>query len=330
MQYKRNTMLNHLLQFTCEYKETIWGGHQILPYKGEAVSEALIGESWELCGLEGHVSRVIGGIYDGMPLNELIAQEKEALVGEAVWNQYGTKFPLLVKFIDAAAPLSVQVHPDDELSMKRHGNMGKNEMWYIVRPTCSGASLLNGFSHSITPEEYQARVADNTLEEVLQKYEVHQGDIFYLPSGRVHSIGKGCLICEIQQSCDITYRIYDYGRVDAQGKQRELHVDLALEAIDFTPTPIIEQHEKPLNQKSELVRTSKFTTSVLPLSQSITLDYSAMDSFVILVCTDGACTVRTAREEVTLHRGHTLLIAAACNEVKVEPLKSATLLESYI
>ena len=322
-------MKNNLFRFTDIFKETLWGGRRILPYKGFAVDKTLIGESWELSGIPGSESVVQGGAYDGLTLTQLVEEGGAALVGGENYARFGAKFPLLVKFIDAAQPLSVQVHPNDELALRRHGCPGKTEMWYVV-DAAPGAYLLDGFSRRVTPDEYAARVADQTLPEVLRRYEVRPGDVYYLPAGRVHSIGAGCFICEIQQSSDVTYRIYDFGRTDSQGRPRQLHVEEAKEAIDYAVVPPEERRPVAEDEPVELVRSPFFTTSAYRLTEPMECDYSELDSFVILICTEGTCRVACGGESVTLMAGHTLLVAAEAEGVTLTPEGRATVLESYV
>ncbi len=323
------SMKNKLFRFTDLFKETLWGGHRILPFKGLEADDRLIGESWELSGIPGDESVVQGGAYDGMTLTQLVEEGGSALLGEENFSRFGTRFPLLVKFIDAAQPLSVQVHPDDELAEKRHHCPGKTEMWYIV-DGAEGAYLLDGFSRQVTPDEYAARVADNTLPEVLRRYEVCPGDVYYLPAGRVHSIGTGCFICEIQQSSDVTYRIYDFGRTDSEGRPRQLHVEEAKDAIDYSVTEPEVRCDIEENVPVELVKSSFFTTGVYRLTEPMTCDYSELDSFVILICTEGTCRVSCAGEETVLTAGHTLLVSAEAESVTLVPEGAATVLESYV
>ena len=209
------------LKFQPILKSTIWGGEKIIPFKHLDCQQAQVGESWEISDIPGDESVVANGADAGKNLTQMVNEYKGALVGEANYTRFNGKFPLLIKFIDAAQPLSVQVHPDDELAQRRHGCPGKTEMWYVV-DGAPGAYLLDGFSRQVTADEYAARVADQTLPEVLRRYDVRPGDVYYLPAGRVHSIGTGCFICEIQQSSDVTYRIYDFGRVDSEGRPRQL------------------------------------------------------------------------------------------------------------
>lgn len=322
-------MENKLFLFTDIFKETIWGGHRILPFKGLPADGRLIGESWELSGIPGHESRVKGGAYDGLTLTGLAECGKEALLGKDNYERFGTKFPLLVKFIDASQPLSVQVHPDDRLAQLRHGCPGKTEMWYVAG--CEpGAYLLDGFNREVTPDEYASRVADCTLSDVLRRYDVRRGDVFYLPAGRVHSIGSGCFICEIQQSSDVTYRIYDFGRTDSEGNPRQLHVEEARDAIDYASTEPEKHPEVDLNTPVTLVQSPFFTTGIYRLTEPMTCDYGELDSFVILVCTAGTCRVTCGDESCLLTAGHTLLVAAEARDVILDPDGEAEILESYV
>lgn len=322
-------MKSKLLRFTDIYKETIWGGQKILPFKGLPGDGRNIGESWEISGVPGDESIVADGEYSGLTLTELLEQEKGALVGEENYRRYGNKFPLLVKFIDACQPLSVQVHPNDELAMARHRSMGKTEMWYIV--DCDeNATLYDGFNRDITEAEYVKRVEEQTLPEVLQCYNVSKGDVFYLPAGRVHSIGKGCFICEIQQSSDLTYRIYDFGRLDANGRPRQLHIEQAKEAIDFSYSDNGETPKVVLNEPTTLVEAPYFTTGLYRLTEPMSCDYSELDSFVILICTSGSCRVICKDEEVILNAGHSLLVAAEAEGVMLLPDGKCDILETYV
>lgn len=300
-----------------------------MPFKGMPADGRAIGESWEISGVAGHESVVSGGPDKGLTLGALCAREGAVLLGEDNWKRFGTTFPLLIKFIDAAQPLSVQVHPDDKTAQERHHCPGKTEMWYMV-DTASEAYILDGFSHEITPDEYAGRVADQTLPDVLRRIDVRPGDVFFLPPGRVHSIGPGCFICEIQETSDITYRIYDFGRTDSQGRQRQLHINEARDVISYAvsepdKTPVVKDNE-PLT----VVSCPHFTTSVYRLTEPICCDYSDLDSFVVLVCTSGTCEVRCDGETVTLRAGHTVLVSAAAGQVTLEPSASATLLECYV
>mgnify|MGYP000215868896 CR=1 FL=1 len=225
-------------------KSTIWGGEKIVPYKQIASDQKQVGESWELSGVKGNESVVAEGPEAGTTLPQLIARHGAALLGKANFERFGEEFPLLIKFIDAQQDLSIQVHPNDELAEQRHHSKGKTEMWYVV-DTAEGAHLRSGFSKQVTPEEYAASVEDNTITDILADYAIRPGDVFFLPAGRVHSIGAGAFIAEIQQTSDITYRIYDFNRRDANGNTRELHTELAKEAIDYTVLPDYRTHYTP-------------------------------------------------------------------------------------
>ena len=222
------------LKFKPILKTLVWGGEKIAPFKGIKTDMHNIGESWELSGVKGNESVVANGPLTGKTITELIGEYKGELVGKTNYEKTGTEFPLLIKFIDARQDLSIQVHPDDELAARRHnGSKGKTEMWYVVKAD-KDAHLMSGLKQAITPEEYVARVAGNTITDVLHDYNVSPGDVFFLPAGRIHSIGAGSFIAEIQQTSDITYRIYDFGRLGLDGKPRELHTELAKDAIDYS------------------------------------------------------------------------------------------------
>lgn len=322
-------MQNKLFRFSDIFKETIWGGKRILPYKGLTADDRQIGESWELSGIADHESIVVGGAYDGLTLPALIDKGGAQLLGKSNYCHFGNNFPLLVKFIDATQALSVQVHPNDALARRRHGCPGKTEMWYVVDGT-PDAYLLSGFNRIMTQNEYAARVADNTLADVLRRYDVKAGDVYFLPAGQVHSIGAGCFICEIQQSSDITYRIYDFGRRDAQGKTRQLHVKEAMDAINFDFLPPELHFDIKDNQPNEIVQCTHFTTNAFRLTQPIERSYLGLDSFVILVCTKGKCHVSCGEESLELAEGHTLLVAAEAQSIKLTPDPQTHLLEAYV
>ena len=272
-------------------KSTIWGGEKIVPYKHIASDQKQVGESWELSGVKGNESVVAGGPEAGTTLPGLIARHGAALLGKANAARFGQEFPLLIKFIDARQDLSIQVHPNDALAWERHKSKGKTEMWYVVDAD-KGARLRSGFAKQVTPAQYEASVADNTITDLLAEYEIHPGDLFFLPAGRVHSIGAGAFIAEIQQTSDITYRIYDFNRKDADGNTRELHTELAKGAIDYTVLPDYRTHyQKAQDREVELVSCPYFTTSLYDLTEAQTIDYSALDSFVVVICVEGKGTL---------------------------------------
>ena len=319
------------LRFTPQLKSLIWGGEKIAPYKGIRTGGRYIGESWELSGVAGNESVVAEGEYAGRTLPELIARFRGELVGEAVYERHGTEFPLLVKFIDARQDLSIQVHPDDQLAWTRHKSNGKTEMWYVVAAD-EGAHLKSGFSQQLTPAEYERMVADHTLTDALCDYPVIAGDLFFLPAGRVHAICAGTFVAEIQQTSDITYRIYDYGRTGADGKPRELHTELAKDAIDYTVLPDYRSHYVAgKNREVPLVSCPYFVTSLYDLDRAFVRDLSELDSFLIVMCLEGnGVLCDDEGDEVPLRRGETLLVPASTRSVQFVPDPSLKLLTSHL
>ena len=322
-----------LYPFTFEpiLKKIIWGGSDICPFKGISPVQEGIGESWELSHVEGNYSVVANGELKGQSLDDLIRTYGKQLLGEHVMEQFATTFPLLIKFIDARDNLSIQVHPDDELAKKRHNSFGKTEMWYVVKAT-PDAALYSGFSQQIDAEEYVKRVENNTIMDVLQRYNVHEGDVFFLPAGRVHAIGSGCFIAEIQQTSNITYRIYDYNRKDANGKGRELHTELAKDAIDYTLYPDYRTHYKAhTNATVQLADCKYFTTNLIDLDTIMVRDFSQLDSFVVYICMEGRATLRDNKgNEILVHQGQTVLIPADTDVVTISPVPGAKFMETYI
>lgn len=312
-------------------KKVIWGGSEICHFKKIAPIQEGIGESWEISGVRGNISRISNGHLAGTSLEELLSMRGEELVGEKVYHKFGNTFPLLIKFIDARDDLSIQVHPDDELGKKRHNSFGKTEMWYVIK-AAPGAYLYSGFKESITPEEYPETVKNNTFMDKLMKYEVKDGDVFYLPAGRVHAIGTGCFIAEIQQTSDITYRIYDYNRKDAAGNTRELHTELAKDAIDFKVYDTYRtEYERSINHPVKLVTSPYFTTHLLEMNAQIDRDYSTLESFVIYICMEGHCTLKDDKgNEETLRQGESILIPATTKSVTIIPNEPCKLLETYV
>lgn len=319
------------LKFRPILKPLLWGGDKIASYKGIATDLRHIGESWELSGVQGAESVVCGGDYDGYKLSELIAELKETLVGRSVYRRFGTEFPLLVKFIDARQDLSIQVHPNDTLSRLRHGKNGKTEMWYVVDAD-KGAHLRSGFSQQVSPEEYERRIADHTLTEVLRDYKVSAGDLFFLPAGRVHAICAGTFIAEIQQTSDVTYRIYDYGRTDSDGRPRELHTELAKDAIDYTFLPDYRAHyPKGRDREVMLVSCPYFVTSLYDLGMPHSINLFGVDSFLIVMGIGGKGVIFDDEgNETSLRQGETLLVPAATRSLRIEPEGSLKILTSRI
>ena len=313
-------------------KSLIWGGEKIAPYKGIATDQRNIGESWELSGVKDNESVVAEGPEAGTSLPELIARHGAALLGKANYGRFGEEFPLLIKFIDARQDLSIQVHPNDELAWERHKSKGKTEMWYVIDNAGGKAHLRSGLSKKITPDEYAAMIADNTICDALADYAVQPGDVFFLPAGRIHSIGAGCFIAEIQQTSNVTYRIYDFNRKDKNGNTRELHTELSKDAIDYSVEEDYRTHYTPKqNESVELVTCPYFTTSVYDLTENMTIDYSELDSFVIYICMEGTCTVTDGDgNSLELQAGESILFPATTKEVKVTVEGHVKFLETYV
>ena len=319
------------LKFQPILKSIIWGGNDISKFKNLESIEDGIGESWEISAVEDSISVVKNGELEGKPLDELINEAKGQLVGEKIYAKFGSKFPLLIKFIDAQDDLSIQVHPNDELAKKRHNSFGKTEMWYVVKAK-PDAFIISGFKDKITPEQYLEKVEDNTFTDALQKHLVKEGDVYYLPAGRVHAIGSGCFIAEIQQTSDITYRIYDYNRKDAQGKGRELHTELAKDAIDYTVYDSYEtEYKTEKNKLVELVSCEYFTTNLLYLDKQFEQDISDIDSFIVYMCLEGNCTlVDDKQNKITIEQGETILIPASAKQIIISPTSKTKLLQTYV
>ena len=306
-------------KFTPILKNTIWGGTKIAPFKNIQTSLRKIGESWEISGVKENETVVSEGPDAGRKLNELVAEQRERLVGKANFERFGTEFPLLVKFIDARDDLSIQVHPTDGIARRQGRERGKTEMWYLM-PSEPEATLLCGLNRQITPDEYKRMVAEKTITEAISRYPVGEGDCFFLPAGRIHAIGSGCFLAEIQQTSDVTYRIYDFDRHDDLGRPRELHTELAAESIDYAVLPDYQTHYTPAkNRRVELVRCPYFTTAVYDLDQPTELDYTTLDSFVILIGLGGAAIITEPDgTHFVLRAGETVLLPATATTLKVE------------
>lgn len=320
------------LKFTPIYKDKIWGGNKIKTVLNKDFGNLPnCGESWELSGVEGNVSVASNGYLAGNSLEELIEVYMGDLVGDQIYETYGTEFPLLIKFIDANDDLSIQVHPDDEMAAERHNSYGKTEMWYVMQAD-KGAKLQSGFNQPVDQEKYLEKLEKVELTDILNFEEVTAGDVFFIPAGRVHAIGKGILLAEIQQTSDITYRIYDYDRRDDKGNTRELHTDLAVDAIDYTLFPEYKsKYEVKPNKSVELASCQYFTTNVLELTEVVDKDYNKLDSFVIYICMEGELVVETENATELIQMGETILIPASIENVHLKPITtSAKLLEVYI
>lgn len=327
-------MMNQLypLKFTPLYKERIWGGGRMHAYLNKPVCEnGRCGESWELSGVEGHISVVSNGFLEGNDLEELIEIYMGDLVGDRVYEQFGLEFPLLIKFIDALDDLSIQVHPGDKLARERHNAYGKTEMWYVLHAD-PGARLISGFNQPLERDKYLRYLESGRLPELLHSEEVKAGDVFHIPAGRVHAIGKGIILAEIQQTSDITYRIYDYDRTDGDGKPRELHTSLALDAIDFTVEKEYKTHYHAVrNKTAEIVASPYFCTNIIEFDQTVHKDISHIDSFVIYICVDGEYEIIWEEGTEAVRKGETILVPASLVEYHLRPTSPLTkLLEVHI
>lgn len=311
----------NIFKFQPLLKSTLWGGERIIPFKHLNDNMENVGESWEISGVKNNETIVSEGQYKGKKLNDLVAELKEKLVGKECYKRYGDEFPLLIKFIDARQDLSIQVHPTDEIAKKQGRERGKTEMWYLM-DSAPGAKLYSGLKKKITPEEYKKMVEDDTICDALAQYAVKEGDVFFLPAGRIHAIGAGCFLAEIQQTSDVTWRIYDFKRKDKNGNYRELHTQQASEAIDYAVYDNYRTEYTPVqNQRQEVVKCQYFTTSIFDLTSDggeKNLDYTDHDGFVILIGVKGEGTLTNANGESTsLNTGETILIPATETKFKV-------------
>ena len=308
-----------LFKFEPLLKQTIWGGDKIVTFKHLESDLDSVGESWEISGVPGDESVVANGEYKGKTLNEVLIEMKDKLVGADNYKRFGDRFPLLIKFIDARQDLSIQVHPDDETAHRQGKPMGKTEMWYVM-DSDENASLKVGLKKKITPEEYAQMVEDDTICDALGNYKVKSGDCFFIPAGRIHAICSGSFIAEIQQTSDVTYRIYDYKRKDKNGNYRQLHTKEADEGSDYTVLDNYRTEYTPVkNEATPLVSCPLFTTAVYDLTEPMTLDYTELDSFVILIALKGEGTILTSSGETfSFREGESVLLPATTDMVKVE------------
>lgn len=282
-------------------------------------------ESWEISGVENNETVAIG---DGRSLNQLVREMKGELVGEANYQRFGNEFPLLIKFIDAKQDLSIQVHPTDEIAHRQGKPRGKTEMWYVM-DSAPEAKLYNGLKKHITPEQYKQMVADDTICDALAQYSVKEGDCFFIPAGRIHAIGAGCYLAEIQQTSDVTYRIYDFKRKDKDGNYRQLHTQEASESINYTVLKDYRTQYTPQKNESQLlVECPYFNTAVYDLTEGMTIDYSELDSFVILIGLKGEGKLMIDGEEADFKAGETILVPASVQEVRTEG--TVKFLETYV
>lgn len=308
------------------FKYRIWGGEKLRTVLGKECEGEQIGESWEISNIEESKTQVRQGALRGKTLTDLIDIYGTELLGKSVLERFGNEFPLLIKYIDAKTPLSIQVHPDDEVAQKRHNSLGKNEMWYIMESD-PAANIVIGFNQDVDQKTFDANLGKGTLEEILHTEKVASGDVFYIPAGRIHAIGAGVLLAEIQQTSNITYRIYDYDRIDTKtGQKRELHNELASDVIDYKSKDSYKTvYKSKENCSVPVVDTAFFKSNIIELSSEINLDYSETDSFVILMCLDGEVKVLYNDEVFTILRGSTVLLPAIIDAVVLQGEKSKIL-----
>lgn len=319
------------LKFDTIFKEKIWGGTKIKDVLNKDFSPLKnCGETWEISGVPGNLSQVAEGNLQGKTLPDLIEEYKDDLVGSKVYEQYGHEFPLLVKFIDAAQDLSIQVHPDDKLAKARHNSLGKSEMWYIFQAD-EGAKLISGFNKNTNKEEYLEHLNNGKLTDLLNEEHVVSGDCFYLPAGRVHTIGKGLLLAEIQQSSDVTYRIYDFDRTDDKGNKRELHTEEALDALDYSHhSDYKTNYQTCLNEAIPLVKSQYFQTNLLDFTTGIIREHYDKDSFVIYTCLEGEAEISTQGHNASICMGSAVLVPRKFPEVHIKAKSGFKMLETFM
>ena len=329
MNYELNKL--YPLKFRPILKQKLWGGDKIQSiYRHDEPKVTSVGESWDVSAMEDDDCEVVNGWLEENTLADLVEVYMGDLVGDRVYEQYGTEFPLLLKIIDSNRDLSIQVHPNDELAKEEHALNGKTEMWYVLDAEPE-AYIILGFNRYVSQSEYIERVATGKLEEVLQKYQVKKGDVYFIPAGMVHSIGKGCLILEVQQASDITYRIYDYNRKDADGNFRELHTELAQRAIDFDNWQGRKISLQPAqNGIVNLVQCPYFQVNEMLIDKPKEYDLAPINSFVLLSCVEGHVTIKWDDDYLTLTDGETILIPAEMNSLYIVPTVNTKLLETYI
>jgi mannose-6-phosphate isomerase len=314
------------LQFEAILKQRIWGGEKLKSILNKPITSSITGESWELSTVDGDVSVIANGDYKGKALTDLINEYPNEVLGTAVYKRFGNQFPLLFKYLDAREDLSIQVHPNDELAKKRHNSFGKTEMWYIMQAD-KDARIIVGFKEDSSSKEYLKHLENNTLVSILDDVKVKSGDVFFLETGTVHAIGAGLVVAEIQQTSDITYRLYDFDRKDAQGNTRELHVDLALEAINYNKVNTFKEYTKEVNESNVIVDCPYFTTNFLPLEGEKTM-LKTGDTFTVYMCIEGSFEMEYNKVKYNYKKGDTVLIPAAMNEFTLSG--KASILEIYI
>jgi mannose-6-phosphate isomerase len=314
------------LQFYPIFKERIWGGTKLKTVLNKSIVSEITGESWELSTVEGDVSIVSNGDLKGNSLNDLINTDPEAVLGTEVYKRFGKQFPLLFKYLDAREDLSIQVHPNDALAKKRHNSFGKTEMWYVLQAE-ENARIIVGFKKQSNAAEYLENLKNKTLLSILDDVKVKSGDVFFLETGTVHAIGAGLVVAEIQQTSDITYRLYDFDRVDDKGNSRELHVDLALDAINYNKIETHKKYDSIQNQSNPIVDCPYFTTNFLPLKGLVSVNKTG-STFTVYMCVEGSFEIEYEGEKFQYKKGDTILIPAAMKTFVLNG--EASVLEIYI
>ncbi|PIF33105.1 mannose-6-phosphate isomerase type 1 [Flavobacterium sp. 9] len=317
---------NYPLQFEPILKERIWGGEKLNTVLNKPIVSKITGESWELSTVEGDVSVVSNGKLKGKSLTELIEKSPKAILGTKVYERFGNQFPLLFKYLDAREDLSIQVHPNDKLAKERHNSFGKTEMWYVMQAD-DDARIIVGFKEDSSKEEYLENLNNNTLVSILDDVKAKAGDLFFLETGTVHAIGAGLVVAEIQQTSDITYRLYDFDRTDAQGNKRELHVDLALDAINYNKVDTHKKYEMIQNQSNVVVDCPYFTTNFIPLDGTIDVSRNG-ETFTVYMCIEGSFGIRYENEIYKYKKGDTVLLPADISDYMLDGY--ASVLEVYI
>jgi len=316
------------LKFSPIFKEKIWGGNKLNTFLNKEICSSKTGESWEISSVKGNISVVSEGHMSGMNLKEICGQYKEDLVGRKIFSEFGTSFPLLIKFIDASDDLSVQVHPDNKTAMKRYGENGKTEMWYVVQAD-EGSKLISGIGKKTSIIEYEKKLKDNKITDLLNYENVSDGNAFFIPAGRIHAIGAGILLAEIQQTSDVTYRIHDWNRPGIDGKLRELHNEQALDVIDFKKYENYRSsYDKTMNSSSQVSSCEFFTVNFRSFDRQFDVNYSSLDSFVIYMCIEGTLLINCVTGSYTLSKGETILLPASIKKYSIEGV--ASILEIYI
>lgn len=321
--------IDYPIKFIPILKSKIWGGNKLKEILHKDSNQKDLGESWEISGVEQDISIVENGALKGKSLNELLAEYKGNFLGDKIYKNFGAEFPLLIKYIDAGTALSVQLHPNDQLAKERHNSFGKTEMWFIMQAD-ENAEINVGFKKTVTKEEYMEHLEKGKITDLLNFEKVKKGDSYFINTGKVHAIGAGVLLAEIQQTSDITYRIYDWNRKDEEGKSRELHTAQALDAIDFQKKDDYTlKYSYAINGSSNIARCNYFTTNFLPVKGKIQMDYNKMDSFVIFMCVEGKATLETNGHQENIEQGQTVLIPANIDNVSISS-EGVELLEVYI